>query len=111
MTPRPRHATGIKELAYSLASHYGWDFTYEGGMELEGEYIDDAELTRTINGQQVLVTLCYDETSNYSLTIERGGSQASSFLNASSASLEFERVGITSLAELDALARTKLSEY
>lgn len=101
--------TGIKELAYQLAKDFGWDFSYEGGMELEGEFIDDAELTRTIGGAETVVSLCFDETSKYSLSVERGATAASAFAPASSASVEFERYGL-SLAELDALARQQLTE-
>lgn len=108
MTSSPRPETGIKELAYHLASAYGWDFSYEGGMELEGEYIDDAELTRTINGMETVVTICWDETSSYSLTVEKGATAASFFAQGSSGSVEFERYNIAGIAELEALARQHL---
>lgn len=39
--------TGIKEHAYALSRKYGWDLEYNGGLELDGEYLDDADLSRT----------------------------------------------------------------
>ena len=39
--------TGIKENAYLLARTYGWELEYNGGLELDGEFVDDADLSRT----------------------------------------------------------------
>lgn len=37
--------TGIKETAYQLARKHDWELEYEGGLEIDGEYLDDADLT------------------------------------------------------------------
>lgn len=40
-----KQQTGIKETAFQLARKHGWELEYEGGLEIDGEYLDDADLT------------------------------------------------------------------
>ncbi|MDO4916098.1 MAG: hypothetical protein Q3974_00575 [Rothia sp. (in: high G+C Gram-positive bacteria)] len=37
--------TGIKEIAYRLAKKHGWNLEYNGGIEIDGEFLDDADLS------------------------------------------------------------------
>lgn len=37
--------TGIKEIAYRLAKKHGWVLEYNGGIEIDGEFLDDADLS------------------------------------------------------------------
>lgn len=37
--------TGIKEITYRLAKQHGWNLEYNGGIEIDGEFLDDADLS------------------------------------------------------------------
>lgn len=47
MAAEPKN-TLIKGTAFDLARRFGWDLEYNGGLELDGEYLDDADLVHTI---------------------------------------------------------------
>lgn len=61
--------TGIKENAYLLARTYGWELEYNGGLELDGEFVDDADLSRTYTVQGVqrryVLNLSFADTTAY----------------------------------------------
>lgn len=61
--------TGIKENAYLLARTYGWELEYNGGLELDGEFVDDADLSRTytINGKEhrYVLNISFADTTAY----------------------------------------------
>lgn len=74
--------TLIKETAFDLARRFGWDLEYNGGLELDGEYLDDADLVHTIteDGTSVeyVLNISYAESTAYgfTLTCERLAAQA-----------------------------------
>lgn len=61
--------TGIKEHAYTLARKYGWELEYNGGLELDGEFLDDADLSRTytVGGKDhhYVLNLSFADTTAY----------------------------------------------
>ncbi|MDO4898030.1 MAG: hypothetical protein Q3965_01870 [Rothia sp. (in: high G+C Gram-positive bacteria)] len=67
--------TQIKETAYTLAKKYGWALEYNGGLELDGEFLDDADLSdvRSEGGQQVeyVLNISYADTTAYGFTLTR----------------------------------------
>lgn len=74
--------TQIKETAFDLARQFGWDLEYNGGLELDGEYLDDADLVHIIieNGTSVeyILNISYAESTAYGFifTRERLAAQA-----------------------------------
>lgn len=74
MVAEPKN-TLIKETAFDLARRFGWDLEYNGGLELDGEYLDDADLVRTIteNGASVeyILNISYAESTSYGFTLTR----------------------------------------
>lgn len=74
MVAEPKN-TLIKETAFDLAHRFGWDLEYNGGLELDGEYLDDADLVHTIteNGASVeyILNISYAESTSYGFTLTR----------------------------------------
>ncbi|WP_237203129.1 hypothetical protein [Rothia endophytica] len=70
----PQH-TQIKETAYALAQKFGWALEYNGGLELDGEFLDDADLSteRTEDGLTVeyVLNLSYADSTAYGFTLTR----------------------------------------
>lgn len=70
----PQH-TQIKETAYTLAKKFGWALEYNGGLELDGEFLDDADLSteRTEDGVTVeyVLNLSYADSTAYGFTLTR----------------------------------------
>lgn len=80
--------TGIKEIAYELARKHGWKLEYEGGLELDGEYLDDADLTWVTAGQggatEFVLNISWAESTAFGFVLTRenqksGVSASSSF--------------------------------
>lgn len=67
--------TQIKETAALLARRFGWNFHYEGGLELGGEFLDDADLQleRLEDGVPVeyVLNLSYADSTAYGYTLTR----------------------------------------
>lgn len=80
----PQH-TQIKETAFALARKFGWALEYNGGLELDGEFLDDADLSveRTEDGVQVeyVLNISYADSTayGYTLTREAAGAPSSAF--------------------------------
>ena len=78
----PQH-THIKETAFALARKFGWALEYNGGLELDGEFLDDADLSleRTEDGVQVeyVLNISYADTTAYGYTLTREASAAPQF--------------------------------
>lgn len=70
----PQH-TQIKETAYTLAKKFGWALEYNGGLELDGEFLDDADLSteRTEDGvtMEYVLNLSYADSTAYGFTLTR----------------------------------------
>ena len=70
----PQH-TQIKETAFALARKFGWALEYNGGLELDGEFLDDADLSveRTEDGVQVeyVLNISYADSTAYGYTLTR----------------------------------------
>lgn len=79
MAVDPQH-TQIKETALALARKFGWALEYNGGLELDGEFLDDADLSveRTEDGVQVeyVLNISYADTTAYGFTLTREASSA-----------------------------------
>lgn len=75
--------TQIKETAFALARKFGWALEYNGGLELDGEFLDDADLSleRTEDGVQVeyVLNISYADTTAYGYTLTREASGAPQF--------------------------------
>lgn len=84
----PRH-TQIKETAYALAQKFGWALEYNGGLELDGEFVDDADLSleRGEDGLAVeyVLNISYADTTAYGFTLTRESSGAGSSFGAGAA--------------------------
>ncbi|MBM7051747.1 hypothetical protein [Rothia sp. ZJ1223] len=65
--------TGIKEVSYALAREFGWELEYNGGLELDGEFLDDADLSRTFRvggrAHRYVLNLSFDDTTAYGYTL------------------------------------------
>ncbi|WP_237234353.1 hypothetical protein [Rothia nasisuis] len=74
MAVDPQH-TQIKETALALARKFGWALEYNGGLELDGEFLDDADLSieHTEDGMQVeyVLNISYADTTAYGFTLTR----------------------------------------
>lgn len=75
--------TQIKETGVALARRFGWALEYNGGLELDGEFVDDADLSVEAAGPggRVLYVLniSFADTTAYGFTLTRepvGGSSA-----------------------------------
>ncbi|WP_421083777.1 hypothetical protein [Rothia nasimurium] len=81
----PQH-THIKETAFALARKFGWALEYNGGLELDGEFLDDADLSieRTEDGVQVeyVLNISYADTTAYGYTLTREASGSPTFGSA-----------------------------
>lgn len=77
----PQH-TQIKETAFALARKFGWALEYNGGLELDGEFLDDADLSveRTEDGVQVeyVLNISYADSTAYGYTLTREAASAPS---------------------------------
>ena len=82
--------TQIKETAYALARKHGWELEYAGGLELDGEFLDDADLSwpAPASGgrpEQYVLNISWAETTAYGFTLTRetaasdGATSGSSF--------------------------------
>lgn len=75
----PQH-TQIKETAFALARKFGWALEYNGGLELDGEFLDDADLSveRTEDGVQVeyVLNISYADSTAYGYTLTREAASA-----------------------------------
>lgn len=71
--------TGIKEAAYQLARKHGWELEYEGGLELDGEFLDDADLTWTSSTQdgvtEFVLNISWAESTAYGFVLTREEAQ------------------------------------
>lgn len=80
--------TQIKETAAALARRFGWNFHYEGGLELGGEFLDDADLQleRLEDGVPVeyVLNLSYADSTAYGYTLTREASAAPTLENQGS---------------------------
>lgn len=67
--------TQIKETAFALARKFGWALEYNGGLELDGEFLDDADLSieRPEDGTQVeyVLNISYADSTAYGFTLTR----------------------------------------
>lgn len=74
--------TQIKETASALARCFDWNFHYEGGLELGGEFLDDADLQleRLEDGVPVeyVLNLSYADSTAYGYTLTREATAAPS---------------------------------
>lgn len=74
MAVDPQH-TQIKETAFALARKFGWALEYNGGLELDGEFLDDADLSveRSEDGVQVeyVLNVSYADSTAYGYTLTR----------------------------------------
>ena len=74
MAVDPQH-TQIKETAFALARKFGWALEYNGGLELDGEFLDDADLSveRSEDGVQVeyVLNISYADSTAYGYTLTR----------------------------------------
>ena len=81
MAIEPQH-TQIKETAFALARKFGWALEYNGGLELDGEFLDDADLSveRTEDGVQVeyVLNISYADSTAYGYTLTREAASAPS---------------------------------
>ncbi|WP_326503428.1 hypothetical protein [Rothia nasimurium] len=72
--------TQIKETAFALARKFGWALEYNGGLELDGEFLDDADLSveRTEDGVQVeyVLNISYADSTAYGYTLTREAASA-----------------------------------
>ncbi|MGV3017560.1 hypothetical protein [Rothia sp. 88186D007BW] len=72
--------TQIKETAFALARKFGWALEYNGGLELDGEFLDDADLSieRTEDGLQVeyVLNISYADSTAYGYTFTRESASA-----------------------------------
>lgn len=77
----PQH-TQIKETAFALARKFGWALEYNGGLELDGEFLDDADLSveRAEDGVQVeyVLNISYADSTAYGYTLTREAASAPS---------------------------------
>lgn len=77
----PQH-TQIKETAFALARKFGWALEYNGGLELDGEFLDDADLSveRSEDGVQVeyVLNISYADSTAYGYTLTREAASAPS---------------------------------
>lgn len=76
------HNTQIKETAFALARKFGWALEYNGGLELDGEFLDDADLSieRPEDGTQVeyVLNISYADSTAYGFTLTREAASAPS---------------------------------
>ncbi|WP_237237138.1 hypothetical protein [Rothia nasimurium] len=81
MAVDPQH-TQIKETAFALARKFGWALEYNGGLELDGEFLDDADLSveRSEDGVQVeyVLNISYADSTAYGYTLTREAASAPS---------------------------------
>lgn len=74
------HNTQIKETAFALARKFGWALEYNGGLELDGEFLDDADLSieRPEDGTQVeyVLNISYADSTAYGFTLTREAASA-----------------------------------
>lgn len=74
--------THIKETAFALARKFGWALEYNGGLELDGEFLDDADLSieRPEDGTQVeyVLNISYADSTAYGFTLTREAASAPS---------------------------------
>lgn len=79
MAVDPQH-TQIKETAFALARKFGWALEYNGGLELDGEFLDDADLSveRSEDGVQVeyVLNISYADSTAYGYTLTREAASA-----------------------------------
>lgn len=79
MAVDPQH-TQIKETAFALARKFGWVLEYNGGLELDGEFLDDADLSveRSEDGVQVeyVLNISYADSTAYGYTLTREAASA-----------------------------------
>ncbi|WP_237693062.1 hypothetical protein [Rothia nasimurium] len=79
MAVDPQH-TQIKETAFALARKFGWALEYNGGLELDGEFLDDADLSveRSEDGVQVeyVLNVSYADSTAYGYTLTREAASA-----------------------------------
>lgn len=72
--------TQIKETAFALARKFGWALEYNGGLELDGEFLDDADLSieRPEDGTQVeyVLNISYADSTAYGFTLTREAASA-----------------------------------
>lgn len=65
--------TGIKETAYLLAKKYGWALEYEGGLEIDGEFLDDADMLWTAPTQagvrDFVLNISWSESTRYGFVL------------------------------------------
>lgn len=70
-----KQQTGIKETAFQLARKHGWELEYEGGLEIDGEYLDDADLTwRQVSEDGSLtyvLNISWSESTQYGFVLTR----------------------------------------
>lgn len=74
------HNTQIKGTAFALARKFGWALEYNGGLELDGEFLDDADLSieRPEDGTQVeyVLNISYADSTAYGFTLTREAANA-----------------------------------
>lgn len=73
-----KQQTGIKETAFQLAREHGWELEYEGGLEIDGEYLDDADLTWTSSREGAptyVLNISWSESTQFGYVITREESQ------------------------------------
>lgn len=68
-----KQQTGIKETAFQLARKHGWELEYEGGLEIDGEYLDDADLTWTISDGTAtyVLNISWSESTQFGYVVTR----------------------------------------
>lgn len=70
-----KQQTGIKETAFQLARKHGWELEYEGGLEIDGEYLDDADLTwRQVaedGSLTYMLNISWSESTQYGFVLTR----------------------------------------
>lgn len=82
-TQQPK--TQIKEIAYALSSRFGWTFEYGGALEMDGEWVDDADLTsnRQLDSSgdsfSYLLNIVYADSTLFGYTLTREFAPSSSF--------------------------------
>ncbi len=102
--------TGIKETAYSLAKKHGWHLEYAGGLELDGEYVDDADLTWVHQGKTLVLNISWADTTAYGFTLTEENSAAGPAAALAGSSFGLADIGGITL-DLPAQGRVLAEKY